>query len=93
MGQSRISELAATITSITAEIEAFLTAEDLPSPSFDSDSPPELLFHPKIATLRQQLLEATDELHTLMLGPVGILTSSVGALSLFKLSEPVFYGY
>ncbi|KAL8722853.1 MAG: hypothetical protein Q9225_000740 [Loekoesia sp. 1 TL-2023] len=78
MGKSRIGELAATIASKTAEIEGTLTAEDLQSPSFDPDSPPELLFHPKIAPLRQQLLEATDELHTLMLGPVGVLTSSVG---------------
>lgn len=43
--------------------------------------PPHLLAHPEIAQLRQQILDATDELHALMLGPVGLLTTpAVGVL-------------
>jgi len=51
-----------------------------------------LLFHPRVAAFRQAILEATDELHALMLGPVGILTPSVGATSPFKLLSMVRYG-
>ena len=77
MSRSRISELAGIISANTAEIDAYTAAEGLPSPSFDADNPPGLLLHPKVAALRQQMLEATDELHALMVGPVGILTPSV----------------
>ena len=77
MGSSRISELAGIISVNTAKIDAYIAAEGLPYPSFDADSPPGLLLHPEVAALRQQTLDATDELHALILGPVGILTPSV----------------
>ncbi|MCJ1261072.1 hypothetical protein MMC22_000936 [Lobaria immixta] len=77
MAVSRISELASIIAAMTAEFDAHITAEGLPSPSFHPSSPPDLLLHPNIAAARQKILEATDELHALMLGPVGILTSSI----------------
>lgn len=84
MATSRISELASIIAAHTAEIDLYTASEALPSPSFDADSPPRLLFHPRVAASRQAILEATDELHALMLGPVGILTPSVGATSHIK---------
>lgn len=92
MVTSRISELASIIAAKTAEIDLYTASETLPSPSFDADSPPKLLFHPRVAASRQAILEATDELHALMLGPVGILTPSVGATSHFKLLSMVRYG-
>lgn len=92
MVTSRISELASIIAANTAEIDLYTASEALPSPSFDADSPPKLLFHPRVAAFRQAILEATDELHALMLGPVGILTPSVGATSPFKLLSMVRYG-
>ena len=77
MGSSRIIELAEGIASNVAKINTYTTSQGLPAPSFDADSPLELLFHPEISTLRQKTLDATDELHALMVGPVGILTPSV----------------
>ena len=77
MDRSRIAELAGIISANTAEIDAYIAARGLPSPSFDADSPPELLLCAEVAELRQRILDATDELHALMLGPVGVLTPSV----------------
>lgn len=74
---SRISALASILISATAEFDAVASSEQLPSPSFDVDFPGKALFHPKITALRQAILDATDELHALMLGPVGILNPSV----------------
>ena len=75
MEASRITELSHNIASGVAEINAFLTSHDLPSPSFDPNTPPRLLMDRAVIGLRQQILEATEELHALMLGPVGILTN------------------
>ena len=80
---TRISELASIIALKTAEIDAYTSAKNVPSPSFDPDFPPRLLLHPDIAASRQAILDATDELHALMLGPVGILTPSVRIARLF----------
>lgn len=89
MAVSRISELASIIAMMTAELDAHCVAEGLPSPSFDPNSPPNLLLHPNIAATRQRILEATDELHALMLGPVGILTPSVGVTFLYSIISTV----
>ena len=91
MAQSRISELASIIAMNTAAIDVYTTSEGLPSPSFNVDGPPKLLFHPRISASRQAILEATDELHALMLGPVGLLTQSVGVASHSLLSFMVRY--
>ena len=77
MTASRISELAAIVAERTAEIDAYVAAENLPSPSFDPEFTPGVLLGPKIAASRQAILDATDELHALMLGPVGILVPNV----------------
>lgn len=75
MAGSRIAELASIIANSTAHIDTHLAAEGLPKPSFDADQPTHLLNDSKLATSRRNIIEATDELHALMLGPVGILTS------------------
>lgn len=76
MATSRIAELASLISRNTAEVENRLLADGLPCPTFDADQPPTLVHNPKIAAARQAILEATDELHALMLGPISLLTLS-----------------
>ena len=75
MSGSRIAELASLIANSTADIDSHLAAEGRPTPSFDADQPADLLNDSKFATSRRNIIEATDELHALMIGPVGILTS------------------
>lgn len=72
MAASRIAELASIIASNTAEIDEYLSSRGLPTPSFDADVAPRFLDEKPIAACRQAILEATDELHSLMLGPIGI---------------------
>lgn len=76
MATSRIAELAWRIAHNATEVEKHLLADGLPCPTFDADQPPTLVHNPKIAAARQLILEATDELHALMLGPMTLVTSS-----------------
>lgn len=75
MAASRISELAALIAANAAIVDGHLASEGLPSPSFSPDTPVHLFARSNITEARQAILEATDELHALMLGPTGILTA------------------
>lgn len=75
MGNDRSSELSSIIASHTSAINTYLVQNDLPSPSFQPGAPSEVLSAGSIVQSRQAILEATEELHALMLGPVGILTS------------------
>ncbi len=75
MDMSRIKRLASLIEANTTRIEAYLTAEGLSSPSFDADYNGSSWTDETISESRQVILDATDELHALMLGPVGILTT------------------
>ena len=74
MATTRITELAAIIADNTKHIDAQLAQRGLPSPSFDPDSPAGALLHSDVIASRRAILEATDELHALMRGPVDILT-------------------
>ena len=76
MSGSRLAELSALITAHTAVIDSSLSQRGLPSPSFQPEQPADLLSDEGIADSRQIILEATDELRALMLGPVGILTTA-----------------
>ncbi|KAL8765648.1 MAG: hypothetical protein Q9209_007328 [Squamulea sp. 1 TL-2023] len=71
---TRITELAATIADNTQKIDAYLAHKGLPSPSFDPETPPGALLDSEIIASRQAILEATDELHELMHGPIDIFT-------------------
>ncbi|KAL1980718.1 hypothetical protein VTN96DRAFT_3600 [Rasamsonia emersonii] len=66
---TRIAELASTIATNTAKIDAYNAEKGLPSQSFDPDAPPKYDYPPEIEHARQQVLGATDELHALMAGP------------------------
>lgn len=76
MAKNRMVELAAVITSHTKVIDEHLMIHGLPHPSFDADCPPYLLDDECIAASRLAVLEATDELHALALGPTAILTNN-----------------
>ena len=75
MATSRISELASLIATSTADVESHLASKGLSAPTFDAEVSSHAILDDRIAVSRQVILEATDELHSLMLGPVGILTT------------------
>jgi hypothetical protein len=77
MASNRIIQLAKIIQANTELIDAHLTSKGLPTPSFAADNPPTVLFGhgPQIESARQGVVDATDELQALMLGPTGVLTS------------------
>ncbi|KAI4280706.1 MAG: hypothetical protein L6R35_005840 [Caloplaca aegaea] len=75
MATSRIAELATIIATHTKQIDAHLATKGLPSPSFDPESPAEALLDSEVIASRQSILDATDELHALMQGPVDIITA------------------
>lgn len=87
MAASRMAELALLIATNTANIDTYLASKGLPTPSFDASQPAHLLNDNKVAAARRAVLEATDELHALMLGPIGILTSPPVRASLLHLLE------
>ncbi|TVY44025.1 O-methyltransferase [Lachnellula subtilissima] len=86
---SRIVELSATIYEETTKVDAFLAANSLPTPSFDISCPPKPSLPLDIQASRDAVLEATDELTALILGPVESLIPpiSVTALQRFKFSN------
>jgi hypothetical protein len=69
-----MAELSLLIATNTANIDMHLASKGLPTPSFDASQPDHLLNDDELAESRRAVLEATDELHALMLGPIGILT-------------------
>lgn len=77
MAPNRIVELANLIQRNTHAIDAHLTAQSLPTPSFAADTSPTLLLGHglEIDAARQSVIDATDELQSLMLGPTGLLSS------------------
>ncbi|GAW15863.1 hypothetical protein ANO14919_052850 [Xylariales sp. No.14919] len=75
-----IVTLATRIAANTSKVSDYLTANNMPQPSFDADAPlygavPETV--PEMAALRQSILQDTAELRDLMLGPRDYLFSFV----------------
>ncbi|KAI0389134.1 S-adenosyl-L-methionine-dependent methyltransferase [Xylariaceae sp. FL0594] len=72
MSNSRITELSARIAANTAALDAYLTQNNLPTPSFDIDEPKDSLV-PKsevdVEKARIAIAEDTAELRSLVLGP------------------------
>ncbi|KAL8737029.1 MAG: hypothetical protein Q9181_002093 [Wetmoreana brouardii] len=94
MPLSRIVELALLIVSKTKDVDLKLNAANLATPSFGTEGLNDSLLRDEIAESRQSIIEATEELHALMLGPVGLLTShsheifiSLQAIYRFKLAN------
>ena len=73
MSSSRIVELAGIIQEHTTKLDSYLLSHDLPAPSFDVSYPARVTLPPEIEASQDTVLEASDELTALLLGPVGSL--------------------
>ncbi|KAI1407313.1 S-adenosyl-L-methionine-dependent methyltransferase [Hypoxylon sp. FL1857] len=73
---SRLLYLAKTISTSVAKIEEALSAEGTPLPSFDEDSSFKL--PPTITRDREAVLDATAELHDLLLEPLSLINTHAG---------------
>lgn len=73
MPSSRIAELASVIQIETSRVDEFFSSQGIPAPSFDVDAPLGFVLPDDIAASREIILEATDELHSLMQGPIELL--------------------
>ncbi|KAI1458806.1 S-adenosyl-L-methionine-dependent methyltransferase [Annulohypoxylon moriforme] len=67
----RLVALAATIHDSVAKLQGILSAQGLPSPSFDEDNPTSL--PPEASKVQDAVLDATAELHELLLEPLPLL--------------------
>ena len=68
--QTRIEELASIIGRNTTSIQDALRVQNLPTPSFEPDV--EVMFPPETETARNAVLDATLELHDLLLYPMSL---------------------
>jgi hypothetical protein len=73
---TRISKLAELIQGNIEKVDNYLNAEGIKSPSFDIDTPANLKLSPEIEQAKEAILDATDELQRLLLGPQQCLTQS-----------------
>ncbi|KAI1809228.1 S-adenosyl-L-methionine-dependent methyltransferase [Poronia punctata] len=73
---SKLLSLAKTISASVAKIEEALSAEEIPSPSFDQDS----IFNIPVTVSRDRdiVLDATAELHDLLLEPLNLISKNGG---------------
>ncbi len=84
---TRISELSSIISKATSKYDNYLSAQALPTPSFDPGAPPFLPLPGDVAEAKQIVLEATDELHALIAGPLGTLFTPYVRLRLTSISS------
>ena len=79
MTASRLASLAALISENSDKIEAYIAQKGFSPVWFDADTSSFWIHDSEISQARQVLLDLTDEMHALMLGPIGALTNpSVG---------------
>jgi hypothetical protein len=71
---TRISKLAELIQSNTEKLDKYLNEKGLKTPTFEIDAPEKLQLPADLEQVRQVILDATDELHRLILGPKQYLT-------------------
>lgn len=70
MRSTRIADLAAQIQENTAKVDKYLRSNGLPSPSFDEDGPVDFRIEDEdVQNARETALDASLELHQLLLGP------------------------
>jgi hypothetical protein len=72
----RIVELAAQISTSVAQLQEYLSAQGAPTPSFAEDSPEDL--PSDVSHLKDVVLDATAELHELLLDPLALLFKFAG---------------
>ena len=70
---SRLQELTSQISINTSIYSDYLRANGWPQPSFSTDTTPKVDLPPDIVKVRNTVLEASEELQALMLGPIGYL--------------------
>ncbi|KAK0712212.1 sterigmatocystin 8-O-methyltransferase [Apiosordaria backusii] len=75
---TRIIQLAQTISKSVARINEILLAQGLPTPSFDEDAPANY-FPGEVSNARDAVLDATAELHDLLLGPLHLVKTQAGS--------------
>jgi len=67
----KIVELAAQISSSVVQLQEHLSAQGAPTPSFAEDCPESL--PPDVSHLKDAILDATADLHELLLDPLALL--------------------
>jgi hypothetical protein len=77
MSQSRIAHLASLIQEHTTKVDNYYTTHSLPHPSFSTTTPLRTVLPTDIQVSRNAVLEASDELTALMLGPIESLIPPV----------------
>ena len=81
MPPSRIVELASIISTRTNLVDEYLSAQSLPPLSFEPiEDSQQYTLPDSIQAAQKEILEATDELHAHMLGPMGILNQQLVCL-------------
>lgn len=74
---TRVAELATRIQQGTSRIDEYLQKKHLPAPSFDEDGPVELGLPSDLDNTRIEVIDASLELHQLLLGPSSCLRPTV----------------
>ncbi|KAH8673371.1 sterigmatocystin 8-O-methyltransferase [Xylariales sp. PMI_506] len=83
----RIVALAAKISSSVAELQECLSAQGVESPSFAENSPPNL--PSSVSHIRDDVLDATAELHELLLEPLMLIYKFAGASNVVSIDSIV----
>ncbi|KAI1169451.1 sterigmatocystin 8-O-methyltransferase [Nemania sp. FL0916] len=83
----KIVELAAKISSSVAELQEYLSAQGLESPSFDENSPPTL--PSDVRQIRDDVLDATAELHEVLLEPLMLIYKFAGVANVVSIDSIV----
>ncbi|KAI0976132.1 sterigmatocystin 8-O-methyltransferase [Xylaria arbuscula] len=83
----KIVELAAKISSSVAELQDYLSAQGLESPSFDESSPPNL--PSDVRQIRDDVLDATAELHEVLLEPLMLIYKFAGVSNVVSIDSIV----
>lgn len=79
MPPTRIVELSQTIADGTQTVGKYLTARNIATPSFDVHGPISINIPPEfpdVAAAHAAVIDATKELHSLMLGPTALLMNN-----------------
>ena len=79
--QSRIIQLASTIAANTKRYDEYVSSNGLPSPSFNAKTPLKLELSDDIVQANNAVIEATSELHGLMLGPLDTVLTQLREVS------------
>jgi hypothetical protein len=82
MSSSRsLKELASVIQARVDTLDEALKATNAPQPTLDINGPPALMVPPQFEDTKEDLLEALDELRTLIIGPVANVFSRSNTVS------------